>query len=331
MKVLLTGAFGNIGESTLLALFEKDHEITCLDIKTSKNEKKAEKLSKLEKFSVIWGDITNPDEVNNAVIGIECILHVAGIIPPTSESNPDLTQKVNVEGTKNLINAAENIDPKPKFVFTSSISVHGPRMTSPPPRKADEILNPTDCYTHTKVACEESLKESDLPWTILRLAASPPLKVMSLGSKELDVLYATPLDQRVEFVHTRDVGVALANTVTVDTRHKILLIGGGKQCQMLGREFFQKTLEAYGIGILSDLAFKIPKENKDWYYTDWMDTTAAQNLLQFQKTSFDEYITQLKKQVGRKRYFFKLLSPIIRWYLKRKSPYYKQNKQNSQN
>jgi heterodisulfide reductase subunit A-like polyferredoxin len=32
MKVLLTGAFGNIGESTLIALLERNHTVTCFDI-----------------------------------------------------------------------------------------------------------------------------------------------------------------------------------------------------------------------------------------------------------------------------------------------------------
>lgn len=34
MKVLLTGAFGNIGESTLLALFNRNHEVKCFDLYT---------------------------------------------------------------------------------------------------------------------------------------------------------------------------------------------------------------------------------------------------------------------------------------------------------
>jgi nucleoside-diphosphate-sugar epimerase len=34
MKIMLTGAFGNVGESTIQALLCSNHEIACLDIKT---------------------------------------------------------------------------------------------------------------------------------------------------------------------------------------------------------------------------------------------------------------------------------------------------------
>ncbi len=327
MQVLLTGAFGNISESTLLALFEKNHQITCFDIKTSKNEKKASELAKRGSFKLIWGNITDPDAVNSAIEGIDCILHLAGIIPPMSELNPTLSYRVNVEGTRNLINAAEKVNPKPKIIFTSSISVHGPRMSSPPPRRADEPLNPTDNYTHSKVACEKLLQESTLQWTIFRLGASPSLDLMNFGLADaLNMIYSMPLDQRVEFVHTRDVGMALANAVTSDISSKILLIGGGKKCQMLNRQFLQKTLEACGLGMPSDWVFRIPTDDQDWYYTDWMDTEEAQKFLQFQNTSFEDYVTQLREKMGLKIYFIKLMSPWIKWYLKWKSPYYKENK-----
>lgn len=39
MRILLTGAFGNIGESTLLALFKMNYNIICFDLKTEANEK----------------------------------------------------------------------------------------------------------------------------------------------------------------------------------------------------------------------------------------------------------------------------------------------------
>ncbi|MHA1785009.1 MAG: NAD-dependent epimerase/dehydratase family protein [Candidatus Helarchaeota archaeon] len=323
MKVYLTGAFGNIGESALLALLKLGHEVTCFDIQTPRNEKKMNELLKVGKFNTIWGDITNIETISNALLGNECIIHLAAIIPPFSEKNPELTRRVNIEGTKNLITVASGLEPKPKFIFTSSISVHGPRMNSPPPRKADEELNPTDQYTHSKVACEKMILKSDLPWTILRLGAVPPFE---MNMESGDVLFDMPLDQRVEFVHTRDVGLALANAVEADTLQKILLIGGGKNCQMLNREFIRKTFEAYGIGMLDELAFKIPKNDDDWYYTDWVDSSESQKLLKYQNMSFDEYLLQVKKQLGRKRFLFKLLSPIIKWYLRKKSRYYKENR-----
>ena len=52
------------------------------------------------------------------------------------------------------------------------------------------------------------VKESGLTWTIFRLAAALPVRLV-LDSDMFDV----PLDNRIEFVHTRDVGLAIANGV----------------------------------------------------------------------------------------------------------------------
>ena len=320
MKVLLTGAFGNIGESTIMALLERNHEIVCFDLKTKRNEKIRKRLLKQGKFETIWGDISDQNTLIEIVKGKECIIHLAAIIPPPSEKLPELTHKVNVEGTQNIINAALKMEKSPKFIFTSSITTHGPRMHEPPPRKADEKLNPTDNYTHSKVDAEALVKKSGLLWTILRLAASPPIEV----SLEIDAyVFDIPLDQRIEYVHTKDVGIAIANCVTAETENKVLLIGGGKKCQMLNREFMTKILEATGIGMLPDSAFKVPKNDMDWYYTDWMDTSEAQELLQFQTLTFEDYLKEYKKKLGIMGKLAKLFKSYAQKILLKNSPYYK--------
>ncbi len=330
MKVIVTGAFGNVGESALLALFETEHEITCFDIKTKRNEKLTKKLLEKGQFKVIWGDITNINDVKNALKDKDCVIHLAAIIPQTSEEKPALTKRVNIDGTRNLIEVARELDPQPRFIFTSSISTHGPRMNSPPPRRADEELNPTDNYTRSKVECEKMLKESGLPWVIFRLAAVPPVKMEFNRNmfSLVKVLYDMPLEQRVEFVYTKDVGIALANAVTADAIHKTLLIGGGKESQMLARDFLSKTLGAYGLKMPTDLAFKIPKNDDDWFYTDWMDTEESQRILQFQNVSFNDFLEKTKNELGWKKYLLKLVGPIASWYIKRSSPYLKENKKN---
>ena len=124
MKVLLTGAFGNIGESTIMALLERNHEIVCFDLKTKRNEKIRKRLLNQGKFETIWGDISDQNTLIEIVKGKECIIHLAAIIPPPSEKLPELTHKVNVEGTQNIINAALKMEKSPKFIFTSSITTH---------------------------------------------------------------------------------------------------------------------------------------------------------------------------------------------------------------
>lgn len=321
MKVLITGAFGSIGESTLKAVLMKEYEVRVFDIKNPKNEQKQQKMIKIGNFETIWGDITVPDDIEKAVSGQDVIIHLAAIIPPSSEKNPELARKVNVEGTKNLIKAAKKQEKASKLIFASSVSIFGPRMNVPPPREVDEPVVATDNYTSHKIECEKIIKESGLPFTVLRLTAVPPLELDT--GMDIDILFKMPLDQRIEFVHVLDVGTAFCSAITADTIGKTLLIGGGKDCQLYQREFIKKLLESMGIGMFDESAFLIPEKDEDWFYTDWLDTEESQKLLNYQHHNFDDYLNEFKKKIGFKAHIIRFLRPIIRWNLLKKSPYYK--------
>ncbi|MHA1491718.1 MAG: NAD-dependent epimerase/dehydratase family protein, partial [Promethearchaeota archaeon] len=251
MKTLLTGAFGNVGVSTLEMLLKQGQSVKCFDIKNSKNLKSQKKLLKYSQFETIWGDITNLKDIKIAVQDVSNIIHLAAIIAPLSEKIPEIAYKVNVEGTSLLIKAAKQLKKPPKFILASSVSVFGKKMNEPPPRKVNDPINPTDNYTRHKVEVEKILQKSGLPWLILRLAAISPL---NLPTKLDPILFEIPLDQRIEFLYTKDAGMAFANAVSTDINNKILLIGGGKGCQLYQREFIKKLLNAVGISMLPESA-----------------------------------------------------------------------------
>jgi len=135
-------------------------------------------------------------------------------------------------------------------------------------------------------------------------------------------LFDIPLEQRIEFVHTRDVGTAFANAVTADTSSKVLLIGGGTSSQMLQREFMERILNAMGLGMFPDSAFRVATKPEEWYYTDWLDTHHSQALLQYQTRTYDQYIEELKRTIGFKRHLARLFRGQARKRLLAQSPYY---------
>jgi len=82
MKILLTGAFGNLGAGTLEILLSKgEYDIRCFDLKNPRNEKVMEKLSGLGSFETMWGDISDAKITDKIVQGVECILHLAATPP----------------------------------------------------------------------------------------------------------------------------------------------------------------------------------------------------------------------------------------------------------
>lgn len=326
MKILLTGSFGNVGISTLKSLLAKDHDIVCFDLETSNNRKTKEEMLEIGEFQTFWGDITNSEDVNKVVKDVNCIIHLAAIIPPLSEKNPELTYKVNVEGTRNLLTAAKSSSNRPKIIMASSMGVYGVTIDQEPPRTAEDPLNPTNTYSTTKVKAEKLIQESGLSWLILRLAAVS-VPELSMDMDSLSILYEVPLDQRIEFVDVRDVGTAFSNAVDLrEINNEILLIGGGKEngCQIYQRQFIEGIFRALGIPMLPDSAFRIPEEKEDWFYTDWMETSRSQKLLHYQEHSFYDYIEDLKDNNKIKRFIIKIFSPIVKWILLRKSPYYYQ-------
>ncbi|MHA1301370.1 MAG: NAD-dependent epimerase/dehydratase family protein [Candidatus Helarchaeota archaeon] len=323
-NILVTGAFGNIGQHVINFLIELGYNIRCFDIKNKNNEQICRdylNVSWIERrLEPFWGDIRNIDDVNKAVMDIDAIIHLAAVIPPLSEKNPDLAKAVNIDGTRNLIDAAKKLKPLPKFIFTSSVSIYGPRMTDPPPRKITDSYNPTDNYSNHKVECEKIIKESGLLWTILRVAA---VSVPDIMGRFDPIMFEIPLDQRIEFVHAKDVARACVNSISVNAVRKILHIGGGKDCQMLQREFLKKILKAVGVGMLPESAFIKPKDESGWFYTDYLDTEEAQELLHYQVLTFEDYLDEIKKVLGAGRFFAQMFSPSIKMALSFKSQYYK--------
>jgi len=317
-EILLTGAFGNVGQRTLKELLNHDYEVTCFDLKNENNADIQEELLKELDFETIWGDLTNPEDVNNAVKERDCIIHLAAIIPPLSESNPELAKKVNIGGTRNLVGAAKALPNKPRFIMASSISVFGPTMHLEPPVTLDYPLNPSNTYSNTKVEAEKILRESGLPWLILRLSA---VSVEEIQLEFDPMLYEIPLEQRIEFVASRDCGIAFTNTVSLDEVNMILLIGGGDGCQLTEREFLKGFFGAFGLPMLPDKAFKKPIEKDDWYNIDWIDTTESQKALSYQNETFKEYVERMKKKFRWRRLAIKIISPLAKYTLLRKSPY----------
>jgi nucleoside-diphosphate-sugar epimerase len=65
MKVLLTGAFGNIGRSTMDELLKRGHQVRCFDIRTRANRENARQYGKKSRH-VFWGDLRQPEDVGGS-------------------------------------------------------------------------------------------------------------------------------------------------------------------------------------------------------------------------------------------------------------------------
>ena len=318
MRVLLTGAFGNVGVSTLDELLRQGHRVRCFDLPTKANRRTAKRYQ--DRLEVVWGDLRCCEDVTRAVQDQEVAIHLAFIIPKLSitgvdsESRPDWAREINVGGTQNLVEALCQLADPPKLIFSSSLHVYGQTQHRPPPRTATDPVAPIEHYSRHKIECESIVKSSGLEWLIARFAAVLPL-ALRLDPGMFDV----PLNNRMEFVHTRDVGLALTNAVGSDAVWgKTLLIGGGPQCQYYYHEIVGSILEAVGVGMLPEDAF-----SNTPFCTDWLDTSESQRLLCYQRFTILDYVQEITAMMGTRRHLIRVFRPLARWWLLRRSPYFK--------
>lgn len=269
MRILITGAFGNIGRLLIPALIKRGFIVRCFDLPTGKNRAKAKRLDQAE---IVYGDIRKKGEVECAVKDCEVIIHLA--FAPVQI--PD--RKTNIEGTFHIVKAAEKSPQKPKIIFASSASVHFYNQNCPV-----RYLR----YTKDKLISEKIIKASNLDWCILRIGAILPTKIPSI-----DELLHIPYNTRMEFVHIKDVITAFAEAINKASQ-KTLLIGGGKE--------FQKKYGEFVRDVASLTGQKLPRR-KDFsiqpYPTDWLDTKESQKILQYQKHSYKDFLKELKKKVA---------------------------------
>ena len=320
MNILLTGAFGNIGSSTLQELVRQGHTVRCFDVQTPKNAKRAQQLSQQYAFETVWGDIRNATKVTDAVQGQELIIHLAYMIPPAVDEHPLEARAINVDGTMNVIAAAQHATLRPKLFFGSTLDLFGHTQQLPPPRTINDPIMATDAYTEHKLLCETKVRESGLEWAIFRFADVPPLE----PRQPHPVMFNIPLDTRFEMVHTHDVGLAIANGIKSPIWGRILLIGGGKSCQVRYRDYLNRSLQVTGIKELPERAFTTEE-----YCTDWLDTTDSEALLHYQRHTFDEIMADLARVNAPPvplRYILPLFAPLIKQQLLKMSLYYKNRK-----
>ncbi|MCE7746801.1 MAG: NAD(P)-dependent oxidoreductase [Candidatus Heimdallarchaeota archaeon] len=319
MNILITGAFGNLGLSTIKALVRLNHQITCFDLPNRRNKNIFRKLSKKHKLSVIWGNISDTADIALAVKNQDCIIHLVAITPPLSERLPDYAFKVNVQGTRNIIEEVKKQKLSPRIIYASSVTVYGPKHPDSPLITLETPVNPTDVYSKTKVEVEKVIEASSLPWIILRLTAVPALDLKS--NIKLEPLYSIPLEQKIEFLHTYDAGLAIARSVDITLVNRYFIIGGGKANQFRNKEFLSKYFKILGLGKLPENIFKTAISDEDWYYTCWMDTTESQKILNYQKHTYEEFLEEFSRRFGILKYILILLRPLIRFIIKKKSPY----------
>jgi threonine 3-dehydrogenase len=152
MKILLTGAGGQIGHDLIGALVAAGHDVVSTDLAPRPP-------SHAHAGGVDWQrlDVTDAAAVQHMFTDIrpDIVFHLAAILSARGEQDPRLAYDVNQTGTWNVLEACRRAKVK-RLIFTSSIAVFGPTPSGPlpDPTPDDVALHPSTMYGVTKVAGE---------------------------------------------------------------------------------------------------------------------------------------------------------------------------------
>ena len=151
MKILLTGAGGQIGHDLIGALVAAGHELVSTDL-APRPPSHAHAGGNWQRLDVTDAAAT---EQLFETVKPDLVFHLAAILSARGEQDPKLAYEVNQTGTWNVLEACRKAKVG-RLVFTSSIAVFGPLPSGPlpDPTPDDVALHPTTMYGVTKVSGE---------------------------------------------------------------------------------------------------------------------------------------------------------------------------------
>ncbi len=215
MKILVTGATGFLGGKTIELILKEGHEVVALVRSTSNTEGLPKNIEIRE------ADFFDEASLENAVKDVDVVIHFAAYFDfyPRDEK---LMFKVNVEGTKNLMNACVGTQVQ-RFIYCSTTETMGPIRF--PPGTEDTELIPSFSYGESKIQAENAIREiskdTDLPHIILRptgVMGEGDLYVMLEVAEQLNEgkVFALPTDLsgQIMYTHVDDIVAGFVAALT---------------------------------------------------------------------------------------------------------------------
>ncbi|MBN2652161.1 MAG: NAD-dependent epimerase/dehydratase family protein [Spirochaetales bacterium] len=266
-QVLLTGASGSMGKVAFREILKKQdmYKPVLLVLPSNKNKKLFSQYIGKEKskavkggvtvgkgVTIVWGDITDINDVKRAVRGCDMVINMAAIIPPRAHKSFSATMAVNHGGVKNIIEAIKSepdgID-KIKFITISSVAVYGDRLPPYHMLKVGDPVMPAigDFYALSKIRAERELVESGLKnWAVVRQTF---ITIANLFRLMDPIMYHQPIDQHLEAITDNDAGREIINLIDAPDEFwcKIYNMSGGEKMRFIYHEYLAKMFGIFGL------------------------------------------------------------------------------------
>ena len=275
MKVVLAGAYGNLGADIFKALLKAGHEVVAADL--------AERdLGVSGNFTFRKLDVTKPESLKGLCDGADCVITTVGLTKTSAEVT---NYEIDYQGNLNLLNEAKAAGVK-YFTYISVL-------------KADKA--PKVPMLHAKYLFEEELKKSGMTYTIHRPTGYfyDIVKVFRPMIEKGEVTLLGNIPVHANVVSTEDFAEFIVAHMTDE--NKMYDVGGketysyeeiAKMCfEAAGKEAVIKRAPTWLFTILANLPKN--KKNGKWAVIKFSKFTLSQDMVGdtvYGDASFKEYI-----------------------------------------
>lgn len=235
-SILVTGGTGFIGSYVVRQFLEVGAEVHALDNGFTGSPELVP-----DPVSIHDVDIRNKDSVDKTIkqVDPDVLVHLAAIhFIPYCNENPEEAFDVNVYGTRNVLEAARDLNSLKRVVNASTAAVYEP---APGPHIEDKGIAPTDIYGRTKLVAEDEARlfnrDTGVPTASARLFNTygtretnshlipAILDQLEDGSRTVDLGNLSPAR---DFVHASDVANAIVTLATeFDGDYRAYNVGTG--------------------------------------------------------------------------------------------------------
>ena len=310
MKIALTGSSGHMGIATLRE-FLKIEGLELVRVLLQKSEKVRNKLVLKEKkkhpckMEILYGDVSNIEDIRKLAEGMDYFFNLAAVIPPKSDKFPHLSYLANEVGPLNMVKVLEEMK-SVKFIDITSVALYGHRNDKHPFERVGDPLLPSvyDVYAAHKLRGEFAILESDIPnFVIIRQTAMIYLEMMA-ANKNDGLMFHTTFNDPLEWSTAEDSGLLMANIVKEDVKgnlskdnfwNKVFNLGGGDNNRISGFE----TIDA-GFRCIGKSAEKLysPNDNctRNFHGGFYYDGHKLDDLFHYMRDDFGEYWKKIIKK-----------------------------------
>ncbi len=253
--VFLTGATGTMGYAGMQEIlrYPDQYELRILARPSKKNKELLAPLTaNPSPLTVIWGDLTNYEDVLKGVTGADIVLHVGGMVSPQADYRPKATLRTNITAANNITKAvlAQPEDKQPKVVYIGSVAQMGDRREPLHMGRAGDpiCVSAYDHYGLTKALAERIITDSGIKtWVSLRQSGILYPAIL----KNYDpIMFHVPIRGVLEWATVEDSGRLLERVCRPDVPVKFwnnyYNIGSGKEYRLSNYEFECLLLDAIG-------------------------------------------------------------------------------------